>query len=40
MKVSSLALIFLAVSGAHASSADPIQKVIQMISDLEAKVLG
>jgi len=34
------ALALLAVSGAHASSTDPIEKVLQMIGDLQAKIIG
>merc|ERR1719146_573757 len=38
---SSAAMILLAlVSFAHAESANPIEKIIQMISDLQAKVIG
>jgi len=35
-----LALAFSALPGAGASKADPIEKVIQMISDLETKIIG
>merc|ERR1719146_590931 len=38
---SSAAMILLAlVSFAHAESANPIEKIIEMISDLQAKVIG
>merc|ERR1719182_1135818 len=33
-------LVASAVPSTHASSADPIEKVLQMISDLEAKIIG
>merc|ERR1719169_399394 len=39
MAVATLVL-FAGLAGTHASSTDPIEKVIEMISDLEAKVLG
>merc|ERR1719454_1368395 len=33
-------LVASALFSAHAASTDPIQKVLQMISDLEAKIIG
>jgi predicted RNase H-related nuclease YkuK (DUF458 family) len=33
-------VLALALTGAGASKADPIEKVIQMISDLETKIIG
>jgi hypothetical protein len=35
-----LVLAALALSGAHADGVDPIEKVLQMIGDLQAKVIG
>merc|ERR1719478_1868006 len=40
MKMAVAAVIVLLVGVAHASSADPIQKVISMIGDLESKIIG
>jgi len=40
MKFAFALVAFLAVSGANASSTDPIQKVLQMIGDLQAKIIG
>merc|ERR550514_902618 len=33
-------LVASALSGVHASATDPIEKVLQMINDLEAKIIG
>jgi len=38
--MSTLALVALAFASAHGESTNPIAKVVQMISDLEAKVIG
>ncbi len=39
--VAALALLAaFALPSAHASSTDPIEKVLQMISDLQAKIIG
>merc|ERR1719158_505914 len=40
MKSVAFVLVGLALPTAHASSTDPIEKVLQMISDLEAKIIG
>merc|ERR1719223_1828568 len=42
MKVAAALVLFaaFALPSAHASSTDPIEKVLQMISDLEAKIMG
>merc|ERR1719472_133704 len=40
MGATTLAFMALAFFGAHADSVDPIQKVLQMIGDLEAKIIG
>merc|ERR1719375_289594 len=40
MSVFRACVLALAFSSAHASSTDPIEKVLQMISDLQAKVQG
>merc|ERR550537_518677 len=40
MKRFAIATLVLLAGFAHASSTDPIAKVLQMISDLEAKIIG
>merc|ERR1719498_520800 len=41
MKVMAAAVFVLALcAGAHASTVDPIEKVLQMISDLQGKIIG
>merc|ERR1719359_1967128 len=42
MKVAAIFAVFvgLALPTAHASSVDPIEKVLSMISDLQAKIIG
>merc|ERR1719375_1094160 len=40
MSVFRACVLALAFSSAHASSTDPIEKVLQMISDLQAKIIG
>merc|ERR1719316_482739 len=40
MKLMAIAALVLLAGVAHASNTDPIQKVIQMTSDLEAKIIG
>merc|ERR1719271_255710 len=44
MKVMTIAAVVIlacsAFTGAHASSTDPIEKVLQMIGDLQAKIIG
>ena len=35
-----MVLTVSAFSSVHASSVDPIEKVLQMISDLESKIIG
>merc|ERR1719472_755981 len=40
MGATTLAFMALAFFGAHADSVDPIAKVLQMIGDLETKIIG
>merc|ERR1719158_1251892 len=40
MKLMAVATLVLLAGFAHASSVDPIEKVLQMIGDLQAKIIG
>merc|ERR1719454_2842424 len=40
MKLMAVATLVLLAGFAHASTTDPIQKVLQMISDLQAKIIS
>merc|ERR1719316_1059945 len=40
MKLMAIASLMLLAGFAHASSTDPIEKVLQMIGDLQAKIIG